>query len=69
LRAARRCLLHAAFDTIACCTSCHDCTIARRVAHAALPALPPQDNLMVKDRGPFLFWMLNERAPAVAAAR
>jgi hypothetical protein len=30
---------------------------------------PPQDNLMVKDRGPFLFWMLNERAPAAAAAR
>ncbi len=35
----------------------------------ALPAPPPQDNLMAKDRGPFLFWMLNERAPAAAAAR
>ena len=40
---------------------------AWRMLHAC--ALPPQDNLMVKDRGPFLFWMLNERAPAVAAAR
>ena len=38
---------------------------AWRMLHACAAA---QDNLMVKDRGPFLFWMLNERAPAAAAA-
>ncbi len=62
--------------TTQACTSCnsvHDCAIARRCMSLrdctpALPALPPQDNLMVKDRGPFLFWMLNECAPAAAAA-
>jgi hypothetical protein len=43
------------------------CRCAR--SHACAAALPPQDDLMVKDRGPFLFWMLNERAPAAAAAR